>query len=201
MTDRSIKKVMSPRSQEQLAEIRELSRQKILEAGLDLFGSQGFHNTSISQVAKAAGVAKGLIYNYFESKEALLEAIFHAGMAESQQYFEQAEALSTPQEKIEFFINLAINYTTENVQHSRLLISLGLQIQEFPTLKDIVVSKYKFTIPYITELMRQAGHADPEGDATILASALDGIALTYLILGDEYPTESIRQTLMDRFAR
>lgn len=59
---------MSPRSNEQLDELREQRKAEILEAALALFARQGFHNTSIEQIRKKAGVSKGLIYNYFEKK-------------------------------------------------------------------------------------------------------------------------------------
>lgn len=46
-------------------------KDKILQAALALFAEKGFHTTSVSQIAEAAGVSKGLTYNYFESKEKL----------------------------------------------------------------------------------------------------------------------------------
>ncbi|PLX21155.1 MAG: hypothetical protein C0599_08290 [Salinivirgaceae bacterium] len=54
-------------------------KEKIVDAAITLFGENGFHNTSISQIAKNAGVSKGLMYNYFESKEELLKYIFDMG--------------------------------------------------------------------------------------------------------------------------
>jgi len=66
---------MSPRSSEQLDELREQRKAEILQAALALFAKQGFHNTSIEQIRKKAGVSKGLIYNYFEKKEDLVTAI------------------------------------------------------------------------------------------------------------------------------
>ena len=68
---------MSPRSKQQFEEIREASQRKIFDASLELFGTKGFEATSIAQIAKSAGISKGLIYNYFESKEALLESMIH----------------------------------------------------------------------------------------------------------------------------
>jgi AcrR family transcriptional regulator len=55
--------------------MRQTSKQKILEAALELFAYDGYHTTSISKVARKANVSKGLIYNYFESKEELLKSM------------------------------------------------------------------------------------------------------------------------------
>ena len=53
----------------------EQRRAEILEAALALFSSKGFHDTTMDEVANAAGVAKGTIYIYFQSKEPLLLAL------------------------------------------------------------------------------------------------------------------------------
>ncbi|MGE0630357.1 MAG: TetR/AcrR family transcriptional regulator [Hyphomicrobiaceae bacterium] len=54
---------------------REARREKILEAALDIFSSKGFEAARLDDVAKRAGVAKGTLYLYFESKEALFEQL------------------------------------------------------------------------------------------------------------------------------
>ncbi len=48
----------------------------ILKAALDLFVERGFHGTSVPSVADKAGVAAGTIYHYFDSKEALVNAVY-----------------------------------------------------------------------------------------------------------------------------
>src|SRR5437867_3606082 len=53
----------------------EQRRAEILEAALSLFSSKGFHETTMEEVAHAAGVAKGTIYLYFPSKEHVLLAL------------------------------------------------------------------------------------------------------------------------------
>lgn len=58
--------------QDQLAALR---RAHILDAATTVFAEQGFHRTTIREVARAAGVADGTIYNYFENKTALLLGI------------------------------------------------------------------------------------------------------------------------------
>lgn len=47
----------------------ELTKNRILEAGLDTFKRQGFNATGIQEIASIAGVPKGSFYNYFASKE------------------------------------------------------------------------------------------------------------------------------------
>jgi AcrR family transcriptional regulator len=51
------------------------TREDIIVACLQLFARRGFHNTSISDIAKGAGITKGAIYWHFRNKEALFAAI------------------------------------------------------------------------------------------------------------------------------
>ncbi len=53
-------------------EIRYERKKQIMNSALHLFATKGFHQTSISSIAKHAQISKGLMYNYFESKDALL---------------------------------------------------------------------------------------------------------------------------------
>ena len=48
---------------------------EILDAALEVFSDKGFSQARVDDVAKAAGLSKGAIYLYFDSKEALLEAL------------------------------------------------------------------------------------------------------------------------------
>lgn len=51
-------------------------REEILRAGLDLFALNGFHGTSVRQIARAVGVNEATLYHYFPSKDAILQAVF-----------------------------------------------------------------------------------------------------------------------------
>lgn len=53
----------------------EQTRQAILEAAFNLFTEQGFHATSMRQIAGGAGITVGSIYNHFESKEQIFDHV------------------------------------------------------------------------------------------------------------------------------
>jgi AcrR family transcriptional regulator len=52
-------------------------RRHILEAAVRVFARKGFHASRVGDIAEEAGVAHGLLYHYFESKDRVLEAVFH----------------------------------------------------------------------------------------------------------------------------
>ncbi len=52
----------------------EVRKQEILDTALKIFGEKGYEKTSITDIAKEIGVAQGLCYRYFPSKEALFDS-------------------------------------------------------------------------------------------------------------------------------
>jgi AcrR family transcriptional regulator len=52
-------------------------RRHLLDAAVRVFARKGFHATRVGDIAEEAGVAHGLLYHYFDSKDQLLEAVFH----------------------------------------------------------------------------------------------------------------------------
>jgi AcrR family transcriptional regulator len=71
---------MSPRTEKQFESIRSEKIKLITETALRLFAQHGYESTSVSMIAKEAGISKGLMYNYFESKNALLKLVMEEGM-------------------------------------------------------------------------------------------------------------------------
>jgi TetR/AcrR family transcriptional regulator, fatty acid metabolism regulator protein len=75
-------------------EIQRDKRRQILRAAITVFARTGYHGSRVSDVAKEAGVAYGLVYHYFGSKEDLLEAVFRrtwSRMLEAVQEIERTE--------------------------------------------------------------------------------------------------------------
>ncbi|HEX4856698.1 MAG TPA: TetR/AcrR family transcriptional regulator [Limnobacter sp.] len=58
----------------------ELRRQQILDAAAECFRKSGFHAASMAEIAKSFGMSAGHIYNYFESKEAIIAAMVKRDM-------------------------------------------------------------------------------------------------------------------------
>jgi AcrR family transcriptional regulator len=66
------------------------TREKLLAAGDRMFREQGFHGTTLDQVAAAAGYTKGAVYSSFASKEDLFLAIYERRVAESLEWVRRA---------------------------------------------------------------------------------------------------------------
>lgn len=70
---------------------QEDTKQKIIDAALELFSEYGFDTVSVGQIAKAVGIKAPSLYNHFPSKQAIFDAIFEATAA---QYDRETEKVS-----------------------------------------------------------------------------------------------------------
>lgn len=82
MTDRSI--------------AQEEKRRLLLEAAVRVFATKGFHTCRVGDIAEEAGVAHGLLYHYFSSKQAVLETIFRETWAELLRALREIETSGDP---------------------------------------------------------------------------------------------------------
>lgn len=106
--------------------------QRILEAAVRVFARQGFHQSTVAQVAREAGVADGTIYNYFRNKDDILIQFFavRAGQVFARFHSEVARG-ANGLEKLRLLVrahlaefqrdpDMAVVYETETHQSSRL---------------------------------------------------------------------------------
>ncbi len=63
------------------AEIKAETRERILEAARELFASRGFEVTTTREIAEAAGIAAGTLFNYFPTKEAIVACLANRAVA------------------------------------------------------------------------------------------------------------------------
>ena len=61
-----------------------------------VFARRGFHTSRVGDIAEEAGVAHGLLYHYFSSKDEVLQTVFRENWSELLQRFEQVDASDEP---------------------------------------------------------------------------------------------------------
>jgi TetR/AcrR family fatty acid metabolism transcriptional regulator len=90
-------------------------RRAILDAAITVFARQGFHSARVSDIAGEAGVAYGLVYHYFDSKDQMLNELFSERWSLLLEAIREADAeLSTPRDKLE----AAAGFIIESYRHN-----------------------------------------------------------------------------------
>ncbi|MFC1822181.1 TetR/AcrR family transcriptional regulator [Thermodesulfobacteriota bacterium] len=99
------------------------NKTKIIDAAEDLMSQNGLEGSSITEIAKKAGVAESLIYNYFKGKEDIL---FHVPQRKLQQFFDeglkQLEGIPEPISRLSKLIWWQLHYNDTYRDYARLLI-------------------------------------------------------------------------------
>ena len=87
----------------------------IMEAALKLFTERGFHGTSTAEISKEAGVATGTLFNYFPTKEDLINSLYFGVKGElSRSMGKEIESEITFQEKLRKIWSNLINWGVNN---------------------------------------------------------------------------------------
>ncbi|MDH3651169.1 MAG: TetR/AcrR family transcriptional regulator [Saprospiraceae bacterium] len=191
---------MSPRTQDQIDAIRRQSIEAIMEAALELFARQGFHNTSISQIAKEAGISKGLIYNYFDSKDELLKTIVTSAMDTGDQILHKTlDEGQDPMENLGDLIDQIFALIRTNPRYWKLMMSLSMQEDIMIRLKDEIDKQQIKNLGKIIDLLSKAKVENPENEAMLIAAVADGILLHFIHMGDKYPLDTMKKYVKSRF--
>jgi AcrR family transcriptional regulator len=90
------------------------TQEKILEAALALFRERGFAEATMREIAARAGVATGLAYYYFDSKDAIVHAFYHRAKDELSPVLEAAHAEKTLPARIDALIEAKFRYFAPN---------------------------------------------------------------------------------------
>jgi AcrR family transcriptional regulator len=127
-----------PRTKEQYEQIRDKKRTLIKETALELFAENGYDATSISEIAKKAEISKGLMYNYFSSKEELLQIICNDLSEEFIRMIDPNNDGDVTDEEAENFIDQTFEMLKKRREEMKLYFQLFFQ----PQVLDILMIKY-----------------------------------------------------------
>lgn len=169
---------MSPRTQKQFEEMRESRRKQILDAALVLFASEGYGHCSISTLARHAGISKGLMYNYFESKEMLLAEIIERGLTEMMDLFDPNHDGILKSPELVNFIRKVFSAMRENQEYWTMFIGVILQpgVRELLRDKPLLGHLEQFT-SMLKDYFEKKGFEDPYLEVLTLSALIEGLGI------------------------
>jgi AcrR family transcriptional regulator len=123
-----------PEPDELQQKLEAMRRAKILDAAARAFAERGFHAARVQDIAKAAGIAHGTVYNYFPNKEALLLGLLDR-LNETEARPAQLARLSTeaPREVLRSTVKHRLQVLAENEELLRALLP---ELLVNPTLRE-----------------------------------------------------------------
>lgn len=167
-------------------------RERILRAAIDVFARNGYFNAKVSEIAKAAGVADGTIYLYFDGKEDLLVTIFREHTRSYLQSLERDLAhVRRPEERL----RIAIRHHLETLGRDRSL-AIVAQVELRHSLKFMSLLSQQEVADYLNMLRKIVEHGQSDGSfrrtlhpqlvAKALFGILDEMVTSWILSEKEY---------------
>ncbi|MFI6900116.1 TetR/AcrR family transcriptional regulator [Nonomuraea sp. NPDC050394] len=149
-------------------------KQEILAAAVRVFARKGFAASRIDDVAEEAGIAKGSVYLYFDSRDALLEAAFSQYTADADAIIRQAlDGTDPPLERLGLLVRGTIDVIAGAPDLARTLLDLWAT--------DHMRPAYKAYREAIAELIGQIRPGLGLPHATVIVGAIEGVVLQWLV--------------------
>lgn len=181
--------------------------QRILEAAVSVFAQSGFHESTISQIAKAAGVADGTIYLYFKNKDDILVHFFNY---KTRQVFARfREEVDNARKAVDKLRNLIRRHLEEFQKDRYMAVLYQAETHRINRLaEDQIHEMHKMYLDLIAEIVEQG-----QVEGAIRRDLYVGLVKRYIIGGvDEvintwlhsegkYDLTSMADPLVDLFIR
>jgi TetR/AcrR family transcriptional regulator, repressor for uid operon len=133
-------------------------RTQILDAALVCFAKRGFHQASMHDIAAEAGISVGLIYRYFENKEAVISAMADRHKKEISEVLQRARQAPTLLESVEILFTA---HCCENEPRviSAFVVDLYAEASRNPRVADLVRDVLETAMNGVTDLIARAPEA------------------------------------------
>ena len=187
---------MCPRSESQFEAIRERRRKAILDTALRLFAQKGFAETTTEDIAGGVGISKGLIYNYFSSKQEIVERLITESFRDALPTLMGNGTTPDPGQQLEELVHQWIAL----IRSSPDLLRLVLQLHTSSAFRKLVQRRAGDILETfhagIILIFRRMGSREPELDARLLGSLFDGISLNYAARPGVFPLDQMEGRLI-----
>lgn len=175
-----------------------IKRKEIVRHAADVFAQKGYHESKMQDIASAADIGKGTIYEYFRTKEELFHAVYDAWMSEyelliSTRVEDSPDAMS----KVDAIRDSAVEFYTSRAEQAPLLLEFwahALRSQNPIFLARINRTRLflrNLGVKLTTELV-DAGwftEVDARAFADLEAGISDGIFLAWVLEGRTFPLD------------
>jgi len=192
---------MTPRTKKQFKDLREEKKGKIMDVALELFGRDGYYTTSISDIAREAAISKGLLYNYFESKDELIREIIFSGLDKLDQLIDPNRDDNLTREELRFFITNFLDLMVEEEHFWKLYFSLFLQPPVMALVEERLKKIVASYLTMLTNYFESQDYDDPEIESLLFGAMLDGIGINFIADTTKFPVERVKQRMIKIYSK
>lgn len=154
-------------------------RDRLIQTAVTLVYQQGFHQTTLAQIAQHAQVPLGTVYYFFKTKEALGDALVERYLREYRERCQQWDQDPDPKARLEAFLQMMLEYAPQLAQSGCWVGTLcGELHKQGGPLAQHATRVFEELLTWLTAQFRALGRGDESTDLAIhLLSAVEGAAL------------------------
>jgi len=138
--------------------LKERHKQEIIEAALQLFGTRGYKNTTMEEIAEQAQFSKGAIYSYFKSKKQLFDEILKNLFDRIQSLAEEAKRLrGNARDRLRFYaLELIKFFLSESRFSFNVMMQAIMQMEsdEKESTRNYVLSRLSHISKILTDIIK-----------------------------------------------
>ncbi|MGW7054345.1 TetR/AcrR family transcriptional regulator [Streptomyces sp. NPDC054887] len=186
---------MSPRSASVNEELRRRSRERLLQATVELVGERGYEATTLGDIADRAGSARGLVSYYFPGKRQLLQSAVHRLMHRTLgAALEREPRTEDGGELLARAIDAVLGLARDHPVLMRTHMAGILQAEGF-----VQCPEQQRLAQLLRGVVVRHGSADVDADYPLLRALLMGAVFALLLPGAPMPLPSLRAELFQRY--
>jgi len=183
---------------------KEAKKQRIVQAAITVFADKGFNNTKMIEIAEAAGIGKGTIYEYFRSKDDIfLEAFRYFKNEVDAEIGKRIFLLTDPKRKLVVFIQTAFDVYFRFSDFVEIMFDFwaeGIRTRHEKIDLKQVYEEYRTYLAAILDEGIQAGvfrKMNSASVASIIVGTMDGLTLQWILSKDEFPIAQASRELIE----
>jgi AcrR family transcriptional regulator len=181
---------------EKIQNRKKVKRSLILQKALELFATKGYHSATTAEIAKAANIAKGTLFNYFESKEHLLRSLVFETLLELAEMIDPNHDGIVTQEEFFSVIHKSRKWIVDHPQFLSLYFSMVSQPAVFNLFKAEIFEKLAPYMEKLASFFQEAGFKDSYAEVRFFLAMLDGIAIHYAMDSKNFPIDKIEEKII-----
>ncbi|MEU3400152.1 TetR/AcrR family transcriptional regulator [Streptomyces filamentosus] len=186
---------MTPRSPSVNEELRRRSRERILDAAVEVVGQGGFEAATLADIARRAGVARGLVSYYFPGKRPLLQSAVHRLMHRTlAAALEREPRTEDGAERLARAIDAILGLAVDRPMVMRTHMAVILQDEGFVRCEE----QQRLAL-LLRDTVERYGSEDVERDYPLLRALLMGAVVAVLLPGAPMPAARLRAELFHRY--
>lgn len=162
----------------------EITKKKILNNAIKLFGENSYEGTSVKEIAITSKVSQGLLYNYFESKEHLLIEIFEFAKEEIQLTFKTNDNTNDKTNflSLEKYFENIVEATSKNQNLWRIIHTVKFNKALTKILKTQIKDFNTFILNLLQDLIIKTNPNCTQEELKLYFAAIDGLVAHSLII-------------------